>query len=210
MITDTRLQKFARVASQRQQMTVIIENVHDRHNIGAVMRTCDSVGIQEIYVLYTHAHLTEKHLNDVKSTSTGARKWLDIHFFDNNEACFKAVKQKYDTILATHLDEEGQSLYQQNLTGNVALLFGNEHAGITKEALAYADGNYIIPQYGMVGSLNISVACAISLYEAARQRTAAGLYTTANPLEKEGLTPKAQKLYSQYVDIHNKRFDREH
>jgi len=201
VITEKRLEKFARVAALRQHMTVIIENVHDPHNIGAVMRTCDSVGIQELYVLYTEDHLTEDRLREVQGSSTGVRKWLDVHFYRNTKACFEAVRKKYDKIWATHLDAESVGLYDLDMTEKVALLFGNEHDGLTKEALSYADGNFIIPQYGMVNSLNISVACAVTLYEAARQRTASEMYSKELP--NEGLR---QEIYQDYIAIHNKRY----
>lgn len=177
MITDRRLEKLSRVAANRQKMTVIIENVHDPHNIGAVMRSCDAVGIQEIYVLYTDSRLSESRLSELDPTSTGVRKWMYVHFFDDVDACFKQVKSKYDKILATHINDESVSLHDLDLTGNIAFLFGNEHMGITEQALAYADGNFIIPQVGMVQSLNISVACAVTIYEALRQRTNSGLYS---------------------------------
>lgn len=199
VITDERLAKFSRVAAARQDMTVIIENVHDPHNIGAVMRTCDSVGIQEIYILYTEEHLNEEHLNKVQGSSTGVRKWLHVHFYRDVEACFKAVKEKYDVVLATHLDHESKSLYELDLTKKVALLFGNEHEGISEKSLQHTDGNFIIPQFGMVNSLNISVACAVTLYEAARQRIAAGLYDEQ---------PENQDIYEHYVEQHNKRYQR--
>jgi len=203
VITEKRLKKFARVAALRQNMTVIIENVHDPHNIGAVMRTCDSVGIQELYVLYTEARLTEERLKEVQGSSTGVRKWLDVHFYTEPDLCFKAVRKKYNKIWATHLDAESVGLYDLDLTGNMALLFGNEHDGLSEAALSYTDGNFIIPQFGMVNSLNISVACAVSLYEAARQRQHSGLYSTE--LQDDG--PK-KDLYNSYIDIHNKRYIR--
>jgi len=89
------------------------------------------------------------------------------------------------------------------LTENVALLFGNEHDGLSEAALSYTDGNFIIPQYGMVNSLNISVACAVSLYEAARQRTEKNMYTEELPA-----TGTKKELYDGYIDIHNKRYNR--
>ena len=87
-----------------------------------------------------------------------------------------AVRKKCDKIYATHLGVESCSLYELDLTQRVALVFGNEHAGVTEDCLSYCDGNFIIPQMGMVQSLNISVACAITLYEGMRQRLHAGLY----------------------------------
>lgn len=176
MITDRRLAKLERVAAYRQNMTVILENVHDHHNIGAVMRSCDAIGIQEVYVLTTDPRIQKANSEMLKPTSTGVRKWLNVHYFEDTALCFEHVKNNYDTVLATHIDSESKSLYDIDLTGKIAFLFGNEHEGITSEALAYADGNFLIPQYGMVQSLNISVACAITIFEAGRQRSVAGQY----------------------------------
>ena len=127
MITDQRLERLAAVAAARQNMTVILENVHDRHNIGAVMRTCDAVGIQEIYVLYTEEQLQERHLQDVKSTSTGVRKWLDVHFYTEVGPCFEAVRARYAHIYATHLDADAKNLYDLDLSSSVALLLSLIH-----------------------------------------------------------------------------------
>jgi len=204
MITDKRRSKLAAVAALRQSMTVILENVHDRHNIGAVMRTCDAVGIQEIFILNTEKHLQEKALEDVKSTSTGVRKWLDVRYFEEVDVCMQEVRKKYDKILGTHLSSDSKDLHQLDLTQKVALLFGNEHDGISQSALKYCDGNFTIPQYGLVGSLNISVACAVSLYEACRQRKEADLYNS----DLESQSDAKKKLYERYIAIHNKRYQR--
>ncbi|MBK8493422.1 MAG: RNA methyltransferase [Saprospirales bacterium] len=185
---QSRKEKFERVAARRQgNLTIILENVHDPHNIGAVMRSCDSVGINDLYVLYTEPHLKKERLILGKRTSAGTRKWLNIHFFTEAEACFHAVRQRYETILCTHLGAESENLYDLDLTRSIALLFGNERDGISAEALRYTDGNFLIPQMGMAGSLNISVACAVTLYEAFRQRWEKGYYTdnpTTTPEEK--------------------------
>lgn len=177
-ITAQRLERFKQVVANRQfDLTVILENVHDPHNIGAVLRSCDSVGIREIYVLYTEPELQKlDKLEMGRRTSSGARKWVDVRFYTNVDACFAEVNQKYDQVLATHLDTEAKNLYELDLTVSTALLFGNEHDGLSQEALSYATGNFVIPQMGMVKSLNISVACAVTLYEALRQRTAAERY----------------------------------
>ena len=173
---EARIKRIANTVSNRQfNLTVVMENVHDPHNIAAVLRTCDSVGIREIFVLYSDTTPLEK-LELGKKSSAGARKWVDIHFYQDTKACFEHVKSKYDKIYSTHLSKDAVSIYDLELTQSVALLFGNEHEGCSEEALSYSDGNFIIPQHGMVRSLNISVACAISLYEAQRQRLKAGLY----------------------------------
>ena len=173
-MTPERKAKILRVLNNRQpDLTVILENVHDPHNISAVMRTCDAVGVQEIYVLNSRIGMHQKF---GKRSSASAAGWLTIHQFEDTEACMAAVKKSYDRIYATHLGETAKSLYQLDLTERVALVFGNEHDGITEETLAHCTGNFIIPQVGMIQSLNISVACAVSLYEAYRQRELKGMY----------------------------------
>lgn len=201
-LSDRRRAKFERVIARRQpNLTVIIENVHDFHNIGAVLRSCDAVGIMEIFVLYSDAHLNKRHLALGKRSSGGARKWVDVHFYTDVAACFQHVKSKYPTVLATHLTAESKDLYQLDLTAPVALLFGNEHKGVSEAALAYADGNFTIPQMGMVESLNISVACAVTLYEAMRQRRVAGFYDDNTPLDKNDRA----NLFTEYRQRHEDR-----
>ncbi|HXS37888.1 MAG TPA: RNA methyltransferase [Flavipsychrobacter sp.] len=173
-MTPQRKSRITHVLNHRQpDLTVVMENVHDPHNISAVMRTADSVGIQEIYVLNTQI---SRHKKFGKKSSASAAGWLTIHEFDDLESCFAALRKRYNKIYATHLGEQARSLYELNLTEPVALVFGNEHAGVTDECLKLCNGNFIIPQMGMVQSLNISVACAVTLYEAYRQREKAGYY----------------------------------
>jgi len=182
-MTPQRKERITKVLQNRQpDLTLIMENVHDPHNISAVMRTCDAVGIQELYVLNNQIN-THKRFG--KKSSASAAGWLTIHQFTNTVACVEAVRQKYNKLYATHLGEQAVSLYQLNLTEPVALVFGNEHAGVTSELLGHCDGNFIIPQVGMVQSLNISVACAVSLYEAFRQRHAQGFYNGTSRLPQE-------------------------
>lgn len=187
------------VAYRRQpDLTVILENVHDQHNIGAVLRSCDSVGIREIFVLYSEPDITIKNVKLGKRTSAGTRKWVDVHFFTDTAACFEQVRARYDRILATHLDQEAKSLYELDLTQSTALLFGNEHEGISAEALAHADANFIIPQCGMARSLNISVACAVTLYEAYRQRNTRDFYGEQNPASID----EREALFADYARRH--------
>src|SRR5204862_1991462 len=90
--------------------------------------------------------------------------------------CFAALRKSYSKIYTTHLSADAVSLHELNLTESVALVFGNEHSGVSEEIIAMADGNFIIPQVGIIKSLNISVACAVCLYEAFRQKNNAGHY----------------------------------
>ncbi len=177
LITEARAEKLKVLAANRQQgLTVILENIYDPHNLGAVLRTCDSVGIAEVYALYTVESPDELKKISGHKSSSGSKKWVDVHIFDDAESCFTAVRKKYDKIYGTHLGADSVGLYDLELDKSVALLFGNENRGMSEEALALVDGNFIIPQSGLTKSLNISVACAVSVYEAKRQRIIAGMY----------------------------------
>ena len=175
-MTPERYNKLSNVLNHRQaNLTVVMENVQDPHNISAVMRTCDAVGIQDIYILTTKV---PRHKKWGTRSSSSAAKWLSIYQFDNTQECFDALRKNYKKIFATHLSHEAKSLHEIDFTESVALVFGNEHEGVSEEALALCDGNFIIPQVGIIQSLNISVACAVTIYEAFRQKNVAAHYAT--------------------------------
>lgn len=173
-MTPERYKRLTTVLNHRQpDITVVLENVFDPHNVSAVMRTCDAIGIQELYILNDKIPPHKKW--GYRSSSTAA-EWLTIHQFTDAAACFKAVKSKYEKVYASHLQENSQDLYQMDLTQSMALIFGNETTGVSEEIKKYTDGFFIIPQVGIIKSLNISVACAITLYEAFRQKKSKGHY----------------------------------
>lgn len=171
-MTPERNERLTSVLNKRQpDLTVVLENVFDPHNISAVMRTCDAVGIQDIYILNNKI---PPHRKWGAKSSSSAAKWLTIHQFTSAVECFDELRKHYKKIYTTHLSTDAVSLHQLNLTEPVALVFGNEHSGVSEEIIAMGDGNFIIPQVGIIKSLNISVACAVTLYEAFRQKNNAG------------------------------------
>jgi len=173
-MTPEREQRITSVLDKRQgDLIIVLENVFDPHNISAVMRTCDAVGVQDVYVLNTRIPRHKKW--GAKSCSSAAG-WLTVHQYADAKECFNHLRSRVDHIFTTHLSTDAVSLYDMDLTGKVALVFGNEHSGVSEEILAMADGNFIIPQVGIIRSLNISVACAVTLYEAFRQKSVAGHY----------------------------------
>ncbi len=173
-MTPERIKRLDDVLSKRQPgLTVVLENVQDPHNISAVMRTCDAVGVQDIYILNT---IIPKHKAWGARSSSSAAKWLSVHQFTDTKECFAAVRKHFDKIYTTHLSTDAVGLYEMDLTQRVALVFGNEHGGLSAETIELSDGNFIIPQVGIIKSLNISVACAVTLYESYRQKNIAGHY----------------------------------
>ena len=173
-MTPERNDRLNTVLNKRQPgLTVVLENVFDPHNISAVMRTCDAVGIQDIYILNNKI---PPHRKWGAKSSSSAAKWLTIHQYTDAIKCFEILRQHYSKIYTTHLSSDAVDLYELNLSEPVALVFGNEHSGVSEEIIGLADGNFIIPQVGIIRSLNISVACAVTLYEAYRQKSKAGHY----------------------------------
>jgi tRNA (guanosine-2'-O-)-methyltransferase len=181
--TPKRLEKLTKVLQKRQpNLTIILENINDKHNLAACLRSCDAVGVSDVYILY-HGEQPIRKLG--KNAAASATKWLNIHRYNDVDKCFTDIRSKGLKIFTTALGEKSVSLYDLDLTEGVALCFGNEHAGVSAEALALADGNFNIPQAGMIQSLNISVACAVSLYEAYRQRNDAKFYDSLQYSESE-------------------------
>jgi len=183
-LTEQRLNKFKKVVSHRQKyLTVVLENVHDPHNVSAVLRSCDAVGIDKVYLIYN----TNKFPKIGRVSSASAKKWIELRKFNNVDECFAELKKEKYKIYSTYMNESGKnkSLYEIDLTKKVAIVFGNEHAGVTDEAKSKSDGNFLIPMYGMIQSLNISVSVAVCLYEALRQREAKGMYKKSSYTKKE-------------------------
>ncbi len=197
-MTPERHHRLTTVLNHRQpNLTVVLENVFDPHNVSAVMRTCDAVGIQDVYILNNRIPPHKKW--GYKSSSTAA-EWLTVHQFTDAEKCFEEVRKRYEKIYTSYLSESATDLFEMNLTQSLALVFGNEHAGVSDELRAKSDGNFIIPQVGMIRSLNISVACAVSLYEAFRQKQLSGHYQQQSLSNEEYST--LSKQWGLYHETH--------
>ena len=192
-ITPERAAKLKTVLENRQPtLTVVFENVHDPHNVSAVIRSCDAVGVMEAHGIY-YGRTTFPKLGAKSSAS--ARKWVDVQMHADVASCFAHLREQGFKIFTTHMSSDAVSLYELDLTEPVALVFGNEHEGVSDEARELADGNFLIPQVGVIQSLNISVACAVSLYEAYRQRAVKGMYG-ASALNEEAFTARLNDWYS--------------
>lgn len=182
MKSEKRIKKIESVVRARQHsLRVVIENIHDPHNVSAIFRTCDAVGIPKISLIYTF----EKFPKIGKKTSASAFKWIEKDKYDSAEKCFAQLKQEGFEILASSIDDEAVELYDLDLTKKVAFVLGNEHRGVSDSVANLADKKFKIPMYGMVQSLNVSVANAVIIYEALRQRLRKGQYDKSSLSETE-------------------------
>lgn len=160
------------LARSQPDLSVVMENIHDPHNVSAVFRSCDAVGVRRVDLLYT----LEKFPRIGKKSSSSANKWIEFRKHRSVDACYSALRAEGFSIYATRLETSSVMLYDLDLRKKVALVFGNEHRGVSDDAVAKADGSFQIPMFGMIQSLNVSVACAVCLYEALRQRLSHGDY----------------------------------
>ena len=173
-LSDDRSQKiYACVYRRQPTLSIVLENVHDPHNVSAVLRSCDAVGVIDVHLVY-HTGQSFPELGEKSSAS--ARKWVLTHKHSSIDECYDYLRKEGKKILTTGMSNEARSLYAIDFTEPIAIVFGNEHTGVSEEAILKADGNMLIPQVGMIQSLNISVACAVTLYEAFRQRSLKGMF----------------------------------
>ena len=173
--TERRQTRFRSVLERRQpDLTVVMENVHDPHNVSAILRSCDGVGVLRAHAVYSIEEPPPGAF--ARQTSASAAKWVDVERHPSLADCYKRLRAEGFTILATSIGPDARPLYDCDLRVPVALVLGNEMRGVSADARDWADGAIQIPMAGMVESLNVSVACAVCLYEAFRQRAGAGDY----------------------------------
>ena len=190
--SNRRLARIRAVLERRQpDLTVVMENIHDPHNVSAVLRSCDAAGVLQVELLYT----VEKFPKIGRKSSSSANKWLARRKHTSVEECYATLRREGYRIYATHLAADAVQLYDIDLTRPSALVFGNEHRGVSDEAARLADANVQIPMMGIIQSLNVSVACAVALFEALRQRQMCGMYDTPR-LDRSLL----EQLYQEWIE----------
>ena len=171
-MTPARFEKLKAVLDRRQpDLTVLAEDVHKSHNISAVLRTCDAVGVTELHAVSPGGQFARHRM-----ISGGSRKWLRTRLHGDIRQAIGHLRNNGFQVVAAHFSEDSADFRRCDFTRPTALLLGAELTGVSAEAAALADRRIVIPMRGLVASLNVSVAAAVILYEAARQREAAGLY----------------------------------
>lgn len=172
-MTPRRWQRIKAVLERRQpDLTVLMDRVHKPHNFSAIVRTCDAVGIYRAHAL--PAEPGGWRLS--AGIAQGAQKWVKLTRHRRFEDAERRLREEGLTTYAAHLSDSAVDFRSVDFTRPCAVILGTEKCGVGEEAAAAADAHIHIPMLGMVASLNVSVACALILFEAQRQRTEAGLY----------------------------------
>lgn len=180
--TCARLEKIRLVlARRRKDLTLVLANIHDAHNVSAIYRSCDAFGVAKVYLYYTDNSFPALSAK----SSASARKWVESSRYSEAGALRAALKAEGMRVYAAACSASARVPGDCDLTLPSAIILGNEHSGVSPELGAIADEHIYIPMQGMIQSFNVSVAAAIILYEAARQRRAAGGYARPSYTEEE-------------------------
>jgi len=173
-MSPERLARITSMLKHRQpELTVFLERVHKPHNLAAIVRTSDAVGVSDV-----HATWEDQAMKIAGNKSaTGSQNWVNVHSHETTPEAIQALREQGMQIIATNLSATAIDFREVDYTKPTAIILGQEKTGISDEALALADQDVIIPMVGMCQSLNVSVASALILYEAQRQREVAGMYS---------------------------------
>jgi len=194
-ITDKRLAKMNSVLNQRLgKLTIILDNVFDRHNISAVLRSCEAFGIQDVHIIET----TEKFVVNGE-ISHKCEKWLTLYFWKNFKKCADSLREKGFALYSTCFADDAVSIHDIPIDSPIAIVVGNEHRGVDNEITKLCDGKVIIPMQGFVQSLNVSVASAVAL--------AALSFKLRNNADESTFITNERKneLRTKWLNEHNKK-----
>lgn len=171
-MTPARYARLRAILDRRQpDLTVLMDNLQKPHNVSAVIRTCDAVGVHEVHAVSDAASFRAR-----RSSAGGTGRYVGVRLHPTTAAAIESLRARGFRILAAHLAPDARDFRCVDYTLPTAILLGTEKDGVGAEAEAQVDGSIVIPVLGAVASLNVSVAAAVILYEAQRQRAAAGLY----------------------------------
>lgn len=171
-MTPQRFKKLKAVLRRRQlDLTVLMDNVHKPHNLSAIIRSCDAVGVHNV-----HAVTSMSGIKPHKDVASGAGKWVNVHRYRELDSAMAQLRRQNMQILAAHLSQQAMDFREVDYTRPTAILLGTELYGVSEQGQSASDQYIVIPMLGMIDSLNVSVAAALILFEAQRQRQDAGLY----------------------------------
>lgn len=193
-LSTHRSEKIASVVSKRQRgFILVLEDIHDPHNAAAILRSADAFGIFDIRFIFSREKPFDPKIIG-KSSSSSANKWMDFTMYASIQECCAHLKKENYHIFTTALHTSGVSPYSYEfLEHSIAIIFGNEHRGVTDDAIQLADTILTIPMCGMVESLNVSVSAACIMAEITRQRSTGGKQFYLLPQEQERLRDEYAK-----------------
>lgn len=176
-MTPERFHRLKQCLLRRQHdMTILADDVHKEHNVSAIIRTCDAVGIAKAHAVTSNPEFRRHHM-----VAGGSRRWVELELHESTAAAYIPLREAGMQVLTAHAGPGARDYRDVDYTQPTAIVVGAELEGPTRYALDHADGSIAIPMHGLVESLNVSVAAAVILFEAERQRKQADLYAREPP-----------------------------
>ena len=201
-VLPRRFQRIKNVLNSRMgDLTVLIEGVNKPHNLSAIIRTCDAAGVFQANFICDNSKV--KTFN---STAQGSQKWVKLRNHESYSKATNTLRQEGFKLYGTSLNENSIDYRDLDFTKNTCFVLGAEKWGLSKELIDQVDESIYIPMNGMVQSLNVSVAGAILLFEAIRQRKNKDLI----PSSGEGVNQEEYKktlfewTYPELIDFYKK------
>jgi tRNA (guanosine-2'-O-)-methyltransferase len=163
LLLPPRREKVDAVVERRLRgLTVVLDQLEDTFNMAAVLRTCEAFGLQDVHVVENPDVPFAPH----DKVTQGCDKWLDVHRYKSFAACARALRHAGYRICVSAVRDDARSVFELDFDRPLALVFGNERAGVTPDALAAADEAFWIPMRGFTRSLNVSAAVSATLSRA--------------------------------------------
>lgn len=180
-MTPERFKKLKSILAQRQpDLTVFADGVHKAHNVSAILRTSDAVGIETIHAVADDGDIPRHHM-----VAGGSRRWVDLEVHQSTQTGLEHLRSDGWQLAVADANPDATDYREVDYRQKIAIILGAELDGPTPFARDNADFSIAIPMHGLVESLNVSVAAAVILFEAQRQRQAAGMYDTCRiPAER--------------------------
>ena len=179
-MTPQRFEKLKAALAQRQpDLTIFADGVHKAHNVAAILRTCDAVGIDRMHAVAADGDLPRHHM-----MAGGSQRWVDLTVHISTADGLRTLREEGWQLAVADAREGALDFRDVDYTQKLAVIMGAELDGPTDDSRAAADLALAVPMHGLVESLNVSVAAAVILFEAQRQRRLAGLYDECR-LEQE-------------------------
>ncbi len=184
MLTPERIVRIDQVLEARlTSVATAVEDTYDPHNAAATIRTSEALGLQELHVIEPGARFSA-----TKGVTRGAHRWIDLHRWPAADACVHALHDRGFRVYATLPDANAVSIENVDVSTPLAVLFGNEHSGVSPDAVAACDGAITVPMFGFTESYNLSVTVGLAMSRlAARRRAEIGTQGDLDPARRERL-----------------------
>lgn len=171
-MTPERYARLKDTLNRRQpDLTVVTDEVHKAHNLSAIIRTCDAFAVPKVHAIWPH-----DDFRTFRGKAKGSQHWVDVETYRTTESAVSQLQAKGFKVCVANFSDRAIDFRDYDFTQPTAIMMGNELTGVTDVAAAMADEHLTIPMLGMVQSFNVSVAAALLLSEAERQRSMKGMF----------------------------------